>query len=252
MRALVLTVAFSMLGTVAFAAPDPLYVQAVSNPERSARDRERDARDKPADVLALTGIRPGMTVADIFGAGGYYSEMLASIVGPKGKVLLVNNAPYAAYAAEDLKARFPKDRLPNIERTVVESCDLLLGKETLDSAVIVLSYHDLYWADPKGGWPPIDADRVLAQIHAALKPGGTFLVVDHSATPGSGNSAANKLHRIDEAFAKEDIAGHGFVLERTWDGLRNPQDDRAVLVFDDKVRGKTDRFVHLYRKPKKA
>lgn len=75
-----------------------------------------------------------------------------------------------------------------------------------------------------------------------------FLIVDHSAKAGSGKAPAQDLHRIDEAFAKKDIASHGFVLERSYDGLRNPADDRGIMVFDDKVKGKTDRFVHLYRK----
>lgn len=249
MRALTLATLLVLAPVAALASPGRLYLDAVAKADRSSGDRERDAREKPAEVMEFAGFRPGMTVADIFAGGGYYSELVANVVGPKGKVLLVNNGPYNAFSADDLKARFKdKDRLPNLERTTVETCDMRLGDGTLDAAMIVMSYHDLYYSDPKGGWPPVDAASFLGQIQRALKPGGVLLIVDHSANAGSGKAPAQDLHRIDEAFAKKDIASHGFVLERTYDGLRNPSDDRSIMVFDAKVRGKTDRFVHLYRK----
>lgn len=252
MRAVTLAALLALLPAVALASPDKLYLDAVAKADRSPADRERDAREKPAEVMEFAGFRPGMTVADIFAGGGYYSELVANVVGARGKVLLVNNGPYNQFSADDLKARFKdKDRLPNVERTTVETCNMLLGDGTLDAAMIVMSYHDIYYSDPKGGWPPVDAASFLRQIHRALKPGGFFLVVDHAAKAGSGKAPAQDLHRIEEAFAKKDIASHGFVLERTYDGLRNPSDDSGIMVFDDKVRGKTDRFVHLYRKSAK-
>lgn len=236
------------LATTGAGATDAdVYQQAVANPARSEADRARDSRDKPAEVMALAGFRPGMTVADIFGGGGYYSELVAYLVGPAGKVLLVNNAPYVAFTGKDLKERFKEGRLSQVQRSVVESCDLGLAPASLDAALIVMSYHDLYHYDPQG-WPRIDAAKFLEQIRAAVRPGGVFLVVDHSAPAGTGSSMANTLHRIDEAFAIKDIESHGFKLERTWDGLRNPADDRQKLVFDPAIRGQTDRFVHVYRR----
>lgn len=221
---------------------------AVANPARSAKDRERDGRDAPAEILAFAGVQPGMTIADIFGAGGYWTELFSYAVGPSGKVLLVNNVPYWAMAREDQKSRFAEGRLPNVDRRVVETRAMGLGENSLDMAVIVLSYHDLYYSDPLDGWPGLDASGFLEQMRAAVKSGGHVLIVDHAAVAGSGNSAAQRLHRIDEEFAKADFAKHGFVLEKTFDGLRNADDPRTGLVFDPTIRGKTDRFVHLYRK----
>ncbi|HLG52366.1 MAG TPA: hypothetical protein VI339_00475 [Steroidobacteraceae bacterium] len=229
------------------AADAPAHIAAaVAATERSAADRERDARDKPAALMEFAGIIEGMTIADVFGGGGYWTELLARAVGPQGHVRLVNNPSYLQFAAKEFKPRFEGDRLPNTEQRLVESCDLKLGRDAFDLIVIFMSYHDLYYVDEKGGWPAIDAGGFLDQLHHALKPGGRLLIIDHAAVAGSGSAPAQDLHRIEEAFAKRDIESHGLELEKTWDGLRNPGDDLTKLVFDPAVRGKTDRFTHLY------
>ena len=237
--------------SLSLAAPDTaLYEQAVAHDGRSAKDRERDARERPAEVMAFAGFKPGMKVADVFAGGGYYSELISYVVGSGGQVLMVNNVPYEDYAKDDIKARFATEgRLANVKRSVIESCNLQLGTSTLDAAMIIMSYHDLFYADPLNGWPAIDEPHFLDQIYAALKPGGVFLIVDHAAREGAGSSVALELHRIDEAFAVKDITSHGFRYEGHYDKLRNTADDRSKIVFDPAIRGKTDRFVHLYRKP---
>ncbi|MGH8136289.1 MAG: class I SAM-dependent methyltransferase, partial [Steroidobacteraceae bacterium] len=221
---------------------------AVAAPERSDKDRERDARDHPAEFMTFAGIVPGLKIADVFGGGGYWTELMARAVGPSGSVRLVNNSPYFDYAGEDLKAHFKDNRLTNAEQVTVETCKLKLGAETFDLIMIFMSYHDLYYVDEKVGWPAIDASGFLDQLHAALKPGGHLLIVDHAAAAGTGQSSAQDLHRIEESFARQDIASHGFRFEKGWDGYRNPGDDMTRLVFDPAVRGKTDRFTHLYSK----
>ena len=230
--------------TLAAASP---YAAALAAPGRSDPDKERDARDKPAEVLAFAGFKSGMRIADVFGGGGYYSEILAHVVAPNGKVLLINDPAYAHFAAADLAVRFKDGRLAEVEQRVVPNDNLGFKNGELDAALFVMSYHDLYFED-KDGFPRIDAKQFLDQIHAAIKPGGLLLVVDHSALAGSGNAPAQTLHRIDEKWATADLKAHGFKLVKTFDGLRNPADDRSKLVFDPSIRGKTDRFVHLYRR----
>jgi predicted methyltransferase len=164
-------------------------------------------------------------------------------------VTLVNNPGYFNFGKDDLKLRFRDGRLKEIERRVFEMSNMDLGREQFDLITIYLSYHDIYWVDEETyGWPRIDADRFLKSLHSALKPGGKLLIVDHAAVAGSGKSAAQDLHRIDEAFTKKDIAAHGFLLEKSWHGLRNSADDHTKNVFDEAIRGKTDRFTHLYRR----
>ncbi|MEZ5521088.1 MAG: hypothetical protein R3F08_06425 [Dokdonella sp.] len=227
---------------------DPI-ASAIANPARSDRDRERDARDRPEAVLELAGFGPGMTIADIFGGGGYYSEILAGLVGPQGRVLLINNPPYDAYAKKALEARLAGGRLANVDYRIVPNEAMGLGEEKLDGAMIIMSYHDLYVADPDQGWPAIDAGQFIDQIVKALKPGGKLLIVDHSAKPGTGKSAAQTLHRIDEAFARSDFKAHGLELVASSEVLRHKDDERTRNVTDDAIRGKTDRFVQVYRKP---
>ncbi|MGH8198521.1 MAG: class I SAM-dependent methyltransferase [Steroidobacteraceae bacterium] len=250
MRQIALTLACLLLAAPPLQAAEvPAHIAAaVAAPERSDKDRERDARDKPAELMAFTGVEPGMKVADVFGGGGYWTELFARAVGTAGSVTLVNNSPYWNLGKDDLKTRFTDSRLKNARPRVVETRALDLGSGQYDLIVIFMSYHDLYWVEEEGGWPAIDADGFLKQLHTALKPGGRLLIVDHSAMPGSGKAPAQELHRIDEAFAKQDITSHGFELEKTWDGYRNPGDDLSKNVFDPAVRGKTDRFTQLYRR----
>ena len=64
-------------------------------------------------------------------------------------------------------------------------------------------------------------------------------------------AVVEKLHRIDPATIKADFRRAGFVLEAESDLLRNPADDHTKLVFDPTIRGKTDRVVYRFRKPRK-
>lgn len=243
-----------LIASLVFAAPLQAaeipgnIAKAVAAPERSAKDRERDARDKPAELLAFAGVKPGMKTADVFGGGGYWSELLSHAVGPTGSATLVNNEGYYNFAKKDIAERFAGGRLKDVKQITGKTSDLGMGKDQYDLILIFMSYHDLYWVDEKEGWPKIDADNFLKQLHAALKPGGKLLIVDHAAKAGTGSAAAQDLHRIDEEFAKKDFTSHGFALEKTWDGLRNPADDHTKQVFDPAIRGKTDRFTQLYRK----
>lgn len=249
MRNLIIAAALFAASAAVAAVAAPAHIEAaVAAADRSDQDRQRDARDRPAELMEFAGIAKGMVITDVFGGGGYWAELLARAVGPGGHVHIVNNDPYMGFAGAALEARLKDNRLANVDLSVVDPSDLGLGSEAYDLILIFMSYHDLYYADEAEGWPAIDAAAFLRQLHKALKPGGKFLIVDHAAAAGSGKAPAQTLHRIEESWAKQDIESHGFRLERTWDGLRNPNDDLGKLVFDPAVRGKTDRFVHLYRK----
>ena len=224
------------------------YDAAVNHPGRSAADIERDLKDKPAQVLRLTGIAPGMRVVDVLGGNGYYSELLSYLVGPKGQVLLVNNGGFDSYDPS-WKARLADNRLPNVTRQrVADLNNMQLGTATFDAALLIKVYHDLYWKELTDGPPKTDAKSVLDQIAAALKPGGVLLVVDHSAKAGTGSADADSLHRIDAVFARRDIESHGFKLVTHAEFLRDPSDDRTQISYKPPALGHTDRFVYVFRK----
>lgn len=252
MRVFVLISLAMILGLTGCAHAPPTSMSladSLTRPTRTDADRERDGRDQPEAVLALAGFKAGDRIADIFGGGGYYSEILSDVVGDKGRVLLINNPPYYAYAKKDLEPRLTSGRMHNVEHRILPPENMQLGEGSLDGALIVMSYHDLYVADPEGGWPAIDAGQFIDQIVAALKPGAVLLIVDHAARDGSGKADTQALHRIDEAFAIADFKAHGLEFDASIPVLRNAADDRSKNVFDAAIKGHTDRFVHRYRKP---
>jgi len=227
-----------------------VYDDAVAHAGRPAADLKRDAIDHPAEVLRLSGIGPGMQVADILGAGGYNAELLSYIVGPSGHVLILNNAATDNWSGNYWKTRLANDRLPNVEHRTIDLQHLPLPDRSLDAEVFIKDYHDLYWIDddPKSLWPKMRPSIVLDEMARVLRPGGILLLVDHSARPGTGRAAAQKLHRIDEVYARADFEKHGFELVATSDVLRRPDDPRDQITYTGPMVGKTDRFVMVFHK----
>ncbi len=242
--------AFLLAGALLFAssvAAADRYDAAVAHASRSAADLERDPKDQPAQVLRLAGIKPGMHVIDVLGGNGYYSELLSYVVGPQGSVLMINNADFDKYDPT-WQQRLANNRLPNVTHRTVDMAAMQLGAAQFDAALLIKIYHDFYWQDLLNGPPKTDAKTILDQIAASLKPGGILLVVDHAAKAGTGSNDADSLHRIDEAFARQDIESHGFKLIKHGDFLRAPSDDRTKISYKPPALGHTDRFVYVFRK----
>jgi predicted methyltransferase len=240
--------AVSLALVAASAEAADVYDTALTQPARPAADRQRDALDHPAELLRMAGIAPGMHVADVLAGSGYYSELLSYIVGPSGKVLLINNAAYDAWS-DGLNARLTGNRLPNVEHLTVDLNHMNLPAHSLDAVLLIKVYHDLYWVSPKQAeWPKIDVDSVLTQLTRALKAGGKLLLVDHSAKEGTGSSAATPLHRIEEAYAIKDFEARGFKVVAKSDLLRRADDPRDQLTYKGPMVGKTDRFVIVFQK----
>jgi predicted methyltransferase len=212
---------------------------------RPDADRARDAGRKPAEVVAFLGIEPGMTVVDLIAAGGYYTEVLSWAVGPDGKVYAQNNKFVLEFrdGANDkaMTARLAGGRLANAERLDREMDDLALTPGSVDAAITALNFHDVY--NSRG---PEAAAAFLASAKAFLKPGGVLGIVDHHGGVGDDE----QLHRIEEALALAAAEAAGFEVEATSPVLRNEGDDRTKSVFDEGMRGQTDRFVLRLRKPR--
>ena len=235
-------------------------IVAMTKEGRLVQDVSRDARSKPQKVIPLLRLESGDRVADIFGGGGYYSELLASVVGDDGEVLLHNNDGFEAWGINGLNDRFAQNRNPgNIKRHTRSGINLDLESESLDGILIVMAFHDLYVIPkryngneyvPVG--KPANVEYFLKQIFLALKPGGRFVVVDHSADGKMDLETLTDLHRIEESFARQEIESAGFHFVESSEALRNPADDGTLIVFDLDVQGNTDRFVYAFEKPKNS
>lgn len=219
---------------------------ALADPARPAAERARDAARKPDAILAFAGVKPGDKVVDFIMGGGYFSRILAKTVGNKGRVYALQPAEFVAFRAaygteQDTVAAAYKNVTP-----LRPSLGQLAFPESVDLIFTAQNYHDLHLSvSPKGA-----ADLVNAKLFAALKPGGTLLVIDHAAEAGSGTRDANSLHRIDPAYTRAEIEKAGFVFDGESPLLKDANDPHTKLVFDPAIRGKTDQFVYRFRKPK--
>ncbi len=225
------------------------YAAAVASKTRPEADRTSDAGRKPEAVLEFFGIQPGDIVLEMWAGGGYYTELLAHVVGESGKVVAHANTPILGFAGEAHTNRHVDNRLPNTEVLLAENNELALEANSVDAVTIILNYHDLYWSSEKYGWELIDVPAFLAELYKGIKPGGTLGIVDHQAVSGSPAETGNTLHRIDSAIVIAELEGAGFVLDGESNVLANPEDDHTKGVFDPAIRGKTDRYVLRFTKP---
>ena len=107
------------------------------------------------------------------------------------------------------------------------------------------NYHDVH------NVPGIDVLAFNKSVFAALKPGGTYLVIDHEAAADAPADVTSSLHRIRSATVIEEVTAAGFVLEAKSDVLHNAADNHAMKIFDPSVQGKTDQFMLRFKKPSK-
>lgn len=222
-------------------ASDPIAA-AVDHADRPAKDRARDATRKPAEVLRYFGVAPGMRVAELQTGRGYYAEILARVVGARGRVW-AHNSPFVLrrYAEEPITERLARLGLSYVVRLDSELESLALPPGGVDMVLIVLFYHDTYWQK-------VDRAAMNKSVLAALRPGGIYGVIDHHAEAGSRDRDVRRLHRVDAELVKSEILAAGFELVGDSQLLRNTADDRTVNVFDASMRGRTDRFIFKFRK----
>lgn len=224
----------------------PIEEQSLKHDGRYSDDEDKDSYRKPLDVLKFSGIQKDMTVVDLLGGGGYYSELFSYLVGKNGKVYLQNNSLFLRFSTEELEDRLEGNRLANVVRLDSDYADMNLP-ENIDVFYLGLSFHDFF---VKRDDPVISANpsAFYSQVYKSLKPGGSLIIIDHSAAPGMSIDKSAKLHRIDEDWARQQLEQNGFKFEEKLDILRNPSDDFSLDIWNKKVYHKTDRFIHRYKK----
>ena len=225
------------------ATPDQISA-AIADTARPATDTERDVRRHPAELLAFTQVKPGDTVIDVIPGGGYFTRLFSNVVGADGKVVaFVPKVEVDKYGMEK-GAKAAAEGRANVSVVI----DPIGGPYSTGNADVVFTsqnYHDLHTDFIPGG----TVAAFNKAVFAALKPGGVFIVIDHSAKPGADISVADTLHRIDPAIVKAEVEAAGFVFDGESPVLANPADTREASVFDEAIRGKTDQFAYRFRKP---
>lgn len=230
--------------------PPSLAAAVADTAHRTPDNVKLDESRKPAALLQFFGLRPGMQVLDMFGANKYWSEIMAPAVGPKGHVTVWQASQF--FNADRQKAFdvFAATQ-PNVSiiSSPFEAPDL--PKTKFDFALINLDYHDVYWQSTERKIVRMEPDAWLKTLYAAMKPGGVVGLVDHAANANDdARVTVEKLHRIDPKVVEADFKRAGFIVAGTSNLLRNPADDHSLLVFDPKIRGKTDRFTFKFKKPR--
>ncbi|HYQ15956.1 MAG TPA: SAM-dependent methyltransferase [Polyangiaceae bacterium] len=219
----------------------------VAAADRSEADRGLDAGRHPAELLDFFGVKSGMKVAELGAGGGYTSELLARAVGPSGKVYAQNpRFILEKFAEKPWSERLQKPVMANVVRVDREFDDPLPPEASnLDLVLIVLFYHDTVWLGT-------DRERMNRAVFAALKPGGTYGIIDHSSRAGAGLSEVKTLHRIEESALVSEVTKAGFRRAAEGTFLKAPDDARdwstSPSVAGEK-RGTSDRFVLAFVKP---
>lgn len=237
--------------------------EIVASPDRGAADRANDLRRKPEQMLAFIGIRPGMVALDLSAGGGYTTELLARAAGPAGKVYGQSAPPNPnrakppapeggaapAPAAPRLssaqrlaeRARNPAaGNLVAVVRPFEDPAPPELAANGFDLVTLMFNYHDL-------GYLGVDRAQMNRAAFAALKPGGIYVVADHSGRPGTGIAEGGTLHRVEEALVRREIEAAGFRLEEEGNFLRNPADPRDRNTPEPPMP--KDEFVLKFVKP---
>lgn len=251
-RLLLFVAAGLLIGSSALSAPPAqaktgsakAIAAAVADPARPAADRDRDALRKPAACLAFAGVRPGMTMAELFPGKGYFTRIFSRAVGSKGHVYAIEPPPRKPGTQPATRAIAADPHYQNNITVVQGPIATFQLPRPVDLVWTSQNYHDLH------NIPGFSVPDFNRRVYDSLKPGGIYLVLDHAAPAGSGFSDTSTLHRIDPEAARKEIMAAGFEFVGESNLLRNPNDPRTKLVFDPSIRGHTDQFIFKFRKPK--
>jgi predicted methyltransferase len=232
---------------IAHPGVSPFIRKVVQDPDRLEADQALDAGRRPDELLAFLEVGPGMSIGEIGAGGGYTTELVARAVGERGRVFGQNSRMVLErFAAKPWADRLQRPAMRNVLRVDREFDDPFPPEaRDLDVVYVVLFYHDTVWMGA-------NRDRMNHAVFEALRPGGSYVIVDHSARPGSGTADAQTLHRIDEAYVIAEVERAGFQLRAIGDFLRNPADKRdwnASPRSAGERRGTSARFALQFVKP---
>jgi len=234
---------------------------------RPEESRARDPYRHPKETLLFFGLRPEMSVLEVWPEPGWYTEVIAPLVRDKGRY-------YAAVIAAEPESKYISERLEKYRHKLSERPDLY-------DRVSVVSFP----ADGGDAVPPASVDMVVtfrnihnwmgrdtaaqafATMYRALKPGGVLGVVEHRGNPAVAQDPKAKSGYVNEDYAIKLIEAQGFRLVAKSQVNANPKDTKdyeqgvwtlpPTYRLGDKDRdryaaiGESDRFTLRFVKPLK-
>lgn len=243
-----------LLTSTAVWAQDPAPVQrkiqqAMASDIRSEADKARDIYRQPDQVLDFFGLEDDMRVIEIWPFGGWYTKILGPVLREKG--MLYTTQPDLGSYSDALE---PTLQLPGLDRVVKLDYN---GREKT-------SPRDM-WIGPGGNWDVEPVDMVLTfqnyhnlnyddrmalnmAVFNALKPGGTYGIVDHTRRHNQADARFNG-RRVDPVLVIKEVQDSGFDFVDYSDLLHMPDDDLTLEVGQPEVSGRSDRFTLLFHKP---
>ncbi len=223
-----------------------IIARAVSDPARPADAKAADAIRKPAETLAFSGVRPGMAVGEFYPGGGYFTQLISDVVGPKGIVYALENEGSQSADVTRKKILTVQGHWTNV-RIDAKPFGAVNFPKPLDLAWITQNYHDLKIAE----YGKVDTLAFDRAVYKALKPGGIFFVLDHQGRPGMTIDDIAKVHRIDKALVIKEVTSAGFKLVAEGRFLHREGDDHSLSIFDKAIRGHTDQYALKFMKPRR-
>ena len=207
-------------------------------------------QSKLSELIRFARVDSGSTVIDVYPGDGDWTRLFSEIVGPEGRVYSFVPAEVAHFKNDPVGRMRTLAKEPGRENVEAVSADLVAIPEAAQPADVLwlhLFYHDLHTAliQAKGA-TATDFNRA---VYERLKPGGSYVIVDHAAAAGAGTSNAQSLHRIDPASVRKEVEAAGFVLDAESTMLANKDDPHSIKVFDPSIKGETDRFAYRFVKP---
>ncbi len=242
MRTLFAIALFAAIASPALGASSPAIDHAVADPSRPASETSTDINRKPGETLEFAGVTPGMVVGEFFPGGGYFTRMLSDVVGSGGHVYGIENAGWKSAVKAD-QEMLANGKLTNVSIEALPFGTVRFAKP-LDLVWVTQNYHDLKIAE----YGSVDTAAFNRAVFTALKPGGTYFVLDHEAPVGSDLPAITRLHRIEKTQVIREVTAAGFKLVAEGRFLARSDDDHRRPIFD--LKGKTDQYALRFVKPR--
>jgi predicted methyltransferase len=203
-----------------------------------------------SELIRFARVDAGSTVIDVYPGDGDWTRRLSDIVGPQGRVYSFVPAEVAHFKNDPIGRMRALAKEPGRQNVEAVSADLVAMPGITQPADVLwlhLFYHDLHTElmQARGA----TAAQFNRAVFERLKPGGSYVIIDHAAAAGAGTSGAQSLHRIEPASVREEVEAAGFVLDAESLLLANQDDSHSIKVFDPSIKGETDRFAYRFVKP---